>query len=92
MFRAILIAGLAIVPTHRALAQMGEHKADALRGLKSISLVVDSLDEDERRCGITEQLIRDAFLYPISQSRIPLSASESEGPVFWVCVTTLIQR
>jgi hypothetical protein len=92
MFSAILITGLAIVPIHPAIAQMGEHKVDALRGLTSISIVVDSLDEDERRCGITEQLIRDAFLYPIGQSRIRLSTSELEGPVFWVRVTTLIQR
>jgi hypothetical protein len=91
MFRCLVLAAVCIFVADASSAQMGKNDTRALRGLKSIALLVEGLDEEAQRCGITESLIRDAFLFPISQSKIELSDGKI-GPKFWIRVTVVIQR
>jgi hypothetical protein len=49
------------------------------------------LDDDDKVCGITEESVRDAFLYPVSSSRLRFSRGLS-GPLFHVQITTILQR
>jgi hypothetical protein len=73
-----------------ANAQMGKDDTRALRGLKSIYLAIEGVDDEAQRCGITESLIRDAFLLPISQSKLQLSHDKT-GPMFYIGVVVAIQ-
>jgi hypothetical protein len=61
-----------------------------LKGLKSIHLLVEDLNEESQRCGITEPLIHDAFMFPASSSKINIS--NDRGPTFYVKVATLFDR
>lgn len=70
------------------LAQAGDH---GLRGLKQINLLIERLDNNSQTCGITEALIRDAFMFPVSSSRMQIS-NAYDVPTFYIQVTTLHDR
>jgi hypothetical protein len=72
-----------------AQATFRDTQRSILRGIKSISLRV-SLDGDAQRCGITESLIHDAFMFPASSSKIRVS--NDAWPKFVVYVATLNPR
>jgi hypothetical protein len=75
-----------------ANAQMSQEASQrALVGLNSIGFFVEQLDDDDKVCGITEGAVRDAFMYPISSSRLRFSRGLS-GPIFHVQITTILQR
>jgi hypothetical protein len=75
-----------------ANAQMSqEGSQQALIGLDSVGFFVEPLDDDDKVCGITEESVRDAFLYPISSSGLRFSGVSS-GPLFHVQITTILQR
>jgi hypothetical protein len=88
MLRNLISVVVCVFVANSASAQTD---ADALRGLKSIDLFIEGVDDEAQRCGITETLIRDAFLYPISQSKLQF-AHHAGGPTFFVRVSLLIQR
>jgi hypothetical protein len=66
-------------------------KNPGLRGLSALGLVVEGLDDDSGKCGITEDVIRDAFLYIATSAKFRVT-TERYAPQFIVHVTTLIQR
>ena len=71
MFRYLIFTVPCIFVASTTSAQVGsEGNSPALRGLKSIDLLIQGVDDEAQRCGITETLVRDAFLYPISQSKL----------------------
>jgi len=85
MFRRYLLpAALCIVVASTASAQSNKIRSsfdsvrntDALRGLKSIDLFIQGIDDKAQHCGITEALVRDAFAYPISQSKLQFCTME----------------
>jgi hypothetical protein len=87
----LLCVGVAFTST-RANAQMSrESSQKALVGLNSITLFVERLDDTDGACGITEESVRDAFLYPVSSSRLHFSEGLS-GPTFYVQILTILQR
>jgi hypothetical protein len=67
-------------------------QADDVKGLSHLGLLVETLDQDAQRCGITRDLIRDAIAYTISASKLTFSDDESSGPKIYVRIVTLIQR
>ena len=77
---------LALFTSSECWAQV--NYASPLKGLKSIHFVVD-LNGENQRCGITEPLIHDAFMFPASSSKIHIS--NDRGPMFHVLVATLNQ-
>jgi hypothetical protein len=75
----------------------------ALRGLAKINVLVEDLGDEDIKCGLTEDLIRDAVLYPTSSAKIQVAnelVSESlyvntlsffsEAAQF--CVTTIVME
>src|SRR5262249_13028668 len=46
----------------------------ALRGLSRISIMVERVDHDGKACGLTEDVIRNAVLYPLSSAIQVLNA------------------
>ena len=52
------------------MAQTSEH---SLRGLARIMLVLEHLDDDSIKCGLTRDLIRSAVLYPISSAKFQVT-------------------
>jgi hypothetical protein len=89
MIRVFLsIVLLSCVVGGRAIAQ----QASNLKGLSHLGLLVDPLDQEAQRCGITRDLIRDAIAYAISSSKLTFSDNEGSGPKIYVGVAALIQR
>jgi hypothetical protein len=91
--RACLLAIFLVVSCSFARAQVSEKSAQHyLRGLPSIGLFVDGLDEQSQSCGITRSLISDAFRFPVSLSKLQLLNDPTPiEPTFYVLVTTMIQ-
>lgn len=82
----------ALACPYLANAQMSADRAEqALVGLGSIAFYIEPLDDSDKLCGITEQGIRDAFLYPVSSSKLHISRDLS-GPIFHVQITTIVQQ
>jgi hypothetical protein len=63
-----------------------------LKGLKLIKPLVEDLDEGARACGVTEELIRDGFMYPVSSSNLQISDTNSDAATFYIQLTTLRMR
>jgi hypothetical protein len=92
MFRYLIFTVPCIFVASTTSAQVGsEGNSPALRGLKSIDLLITGVDDEAQRCGITETLVRDAFLYPISQSKLQF-LHYAAGATFFIRVNALIQR
>ena len=95
MLRHLCIACACLLAMgHSSIAQISEERSrEALRGLTSIAVLVDGLDEEAARCGITQALIRDAFMFPASQTKIEVrDNAASPGWMFYVRVVVLIQE
>src|ERR1700693_3098564 len=67
-------------------------QAEELRGLTHLGLLVEGLDQEGQRCGITRDLIRDAIAYTISSSKLKFSDGDSNGPKLYVRVGARVQR
>jgi hypothetical protein len=67
-------------------------QAEELRGLTRLGLLVEGIDQEAQRCGITRNLIRDAIAYTISSSKLKFSDDDSSGPKLYVRVGALVQR
>lgn len=74
----------------------------ALRGLATIRILIERLDDNSLECGLTEAAIQNAILYPISAANIGVTDSANEflcvnatslffSPVQW-CVTNINMR
>jgi hypothetical protein len=93
--RNCLLIALLLVLSREATAQedpIEQYAIKALRGLKAVTLIVDGIDEDSKRCGLTPELIRDAFLFPVSQTKLEVSDSSDVNPIFHISINSLIQR
>jgi hypothetical protein len=58
----------------------------ALRGLAKINVLVEDLDDEDIKCGLTNDLIRDAVLYPTNSAKIRVT---NEHVSEWLYVNTL---
>jgi hypothetical protein len=69
-----------------------EPKEHPLKGLKQISLEIELLNQDAQTCGITRELIHDAFMYPASSSKLKISDDlinlQPDVATFYIQVTT----
>jgi hypothetical protein len=83
-----LVAACLLFAEGFAHAQTNE--SVSLKGLTSIGLLVDDLDEAAQRCGITKSLISDAFTYIASFANFKIT--DKTGPKFLVRVNTIIQQ
>src|SRR5437660_4686530 len=65
-----------------------------LRGITRFTLLIEDLSPDAARCQITEQLIRDSFLYPVSSSKIAVTGYDafSDDPRMYIAVLTSENR
>src|SRR5215831_17496128 len=81
-----LLSCLVIVVLGSADAHAGDGRA--LRGVKSVSLVIERLDPESRNCGIDDQSIKDAITAALANSRLKLSAHEVKASLS-VTLTTL---
>ena len=88
MIRPFLSVGLLLCVVGGAVAQQREE----LKGLAHLGLLVEELDQDAQRCGITRSLIRDAIAYAISSSKLKFSDDNGSGPKIYVRVGALVQR
>jgi hypothetical protein len=63
-----------------------------LIGIKRVHLVIEQLNSDAKACGITEQLIHDAFMYPASGAKFEVVDQVGLGdqvtPMFYINVNT----
>jgi hypothetical protein len=64
------------------------NRSGDLKGMTKIHLLIETLTDDAKACGITKELIRDAFMYPASSSRLQIT-SDPDSPIFYIQVSTL---
>ena len=64
--------------------------AQSLQGLSKIQLVIEDPDKDKgaTACGITNKLIKDAFMYPVSASALQVT-NDPAAPIFYIQPATL---
>src|SRR5690349_14010001 len=60
----------------------------ALRGVTSVSLVIERLDPESRNCGIDDATIKSAITSALAKSRLQLNAAEAKTNLS-VTLTTL---
>jgi S1-C subfamily serine protease len=58
-----------------------------LRGLSKIEVIVEGLDKDDRVCGLTDQGVRAAAMFPLSSAKLEVVSSARAS--FYVNVNTL---
>jgi hypothetical protein len=83
------------------------HADERLTGIKQIALRIEKLDDDNKKCGITEALLSQSVTNPLSNSRIQIVPPASDGvsvsPYLYVytitvmpnnsyCVTSLVME
>ena len=56
--------------------------ASALKGVKETTIVIERLDEDHVKCGITENMIDAAVRIPISNSRLKITNRQTSGFIY----------
>jgi hypothetical protein len=61
-----------------------------LRGLSAIDLVFEELSSGAKPCGLTEEAIRAAVMYPLSSAKIALETSAFE--TLYIHISTLHQN
>ena len=83
MIRLFHIFILLCLATTTAHAQ-----SPGLSGLKEIHLLIEGLSKDAEACGITQQLIRDAFMYPASGAKFNV-VDTTAAPTFYIQISTL---
>ncbi len=81
MFTMALLMPIAMAPGASA-------EDSPLRGLKQIAVLIDGLDADADRCGITESLISDAFSAKAQRAGLDVVTGASH-PRFYVQINTL---
>lgn len=82
-----LIAVLLFLGTGFGQAQQ---QTGSLSEIKLINLTV-AVTDSAKFCGVTEQMIRDAAMYPISSTRLSISNPESgEVPTLGIAVSTFV--
>lgn len=59
----------------------------SLEGLRSLNISVERLSENDKACGLTEDLLRRAVSFPIATSQLKIE--ERNAPVLNLTVTTL---
>jgi hypothetical protein len=59
----------------------------SLRGLTQVDLLIENLDADSQACGITPQLLRDAFMFPASSTALKIS--ETANATFYIQTATI---
>jgi hypothetical protein len=76
-----------------ALGFVDAHAGDgrALRGVKSVSLVIERLDPESRNCGIDDESIKDAITSALANSRLKLNPREAKTSLS-VTLTTLFDE
>jgi hypothetical protein len=80
LFVAATLLCLTAMPTH---AQTHE----SLRGLKRLHLKIDHTTGQPAECGITKQLIHDAFMYPASGAKFEV-VDDPNAPTFLIEIIT----
>jgi hypothetical protein len=88
MRKLLIMASLLCVGTDLANAETIEK----LRGLMSVRLIVPELDEDAKSCGLSQELVRDAVMFPASSSKLEFLDATGDGAVFEVVITTMVQE
>jgi hypothetical protein len=86
MTRWILVAVFSLSLSQHARAQTMDN---ALRGLDVVRLAIENLDEDSKACGITEDLVRNAFMFPASAAKFKVVHVGASVSVFYINVLTL---
>lgn len=71
-----LLSSLVIVALGAAYAHAGDGRA--LRGVKTVSLVIERLDPESRNCGIDDESIKDAITSALANSRLKLNPHEAK--------------
>jgi hypothetical protein len=72
MYRHLVVATFVLMlAAERCGAQTFGH---VLGGLSNIELLIEKLDKDAASCGISEEAIREAFMYPVSGSKFQISS------------------
>jgi hypothetical protein len=77
---------LLVVVLGSANAHAGDGRA--LRGLKTVALVIERLDPESRNCGVDDETIKNAITAALVNSRLKLSAGEAKTSLS-VSLTTL---
>jgi len=79
IFKATLVALLCLLySASQAIAQ------ETLRGVRTVTVIVETPDDDARRCGITKELLESSALFILQQSRlriVPVS-QENDGYLY----------
>jgi S1-C subfamily serine protease len=68
----IVMASAMILLPSQGHAQTLNH---LLRGVSKVQLVIENLAERDKECGLTEQAIRAAVMYPLSSTKIEVGSS-----------------
>jgi len=63
----------------------------ALRGLQSVSLLVEELPPGAQTCGVDEQIIKNSIAYPLANSRLKIIHSDA-GATLYVQITTIFAK
>ena len=76
-----------------ALGAADAHAGDgrALRGIKSVALVIERLDPESRNCGIDDDSIKDAITSALANSHLKLNPHEAKTSLS-VSLTTLFDE
>ena len=70
MYRLILlVTAAAVLISSQGYAQTRNH---LLRGLSEVDLLIEELSRGAKPCGLTEEAIRAAAMYPLSSTKIEL--------------------
>jgi hypothetical protein len=59
-----------------------------LGGVKTVRLLIEDFSPKAAECGISEDLVRSAFMYPASSARFKI-VSEASDATFYIAVTTV---
>ena len=71
-------------------SQAQQSMPGTLSGIKQIGLFVDKADFANKSCGITEKMMRDAVMYPLSSARLRIAQSNSpDVPTLGIGITTI---
>jgi len=86
----LLLAGAyaqAAEPTVDYAREGKVHSGDPLKDIRQFELVIEDLSKYAQECGITEDSIRGAFMYPASSAKFSLGTLEA--PTIYIRVSTI---
>ncbi len=67
----------------------GQTVDNALRGLKSLRVMVEELDGDDAQCGVDERSVRSWVLYPVTSTPLQITDDRFAPATLWVNLTSL---